>query len=112
MSVFAGFLHELGGFAIFFAHVLRTFARTRGNLRPIIAQVAYVSIRSISTVAFSGLFVGAILVLQFNLILVQYDAQVFLGGLNTSAVVREVGPLIISFLLAGRIGAFTAAELG
>jgi phospholipid/cholesterol/gamma-HCH transport system permease protein len=42
----------------------------------------------------------------------QYDAQTFLGGLNTSAVVREVGPLIISFLLAGKIGAFTAAELG
>ena len=42
----------------------------------------------------------------------QYDAQSILGGLNTSAIVREVGPLIISFLLAGRIGAFTAAELG
>jgi phospholipid/cholesterol/gamma-HCH transport system permease protein len=56
--------------------------------------------------------VGAILVLQFNQILVQYDAQSFLGGLNTSSVVREVGPLIISFLLAGKIGAYTAAELG
>ncbi|MBI3535355.1 MAG: ABC transporter permease, partial [Deltaproteobacteria bacterium] len=41
-----------------------------------------------------------------------YDAQIFLGGLNTSALVREIGPLLISFLLAGKIGAYSAAELG
>jgi phospholipid/cholesterol/gamma-HCH transport system permease protein len=76
------------------------------------AQVASVSIRSLSTVVFAGIFVGAILVLQLNLILAKYDAQTLLGGLNTSTVVREVGPLIISILLAGKVGAYTAAELG
>ncbi|MGZ3699422.1 MAG: MlaE family ABC transporter permease, partial [Bdellovibrionota bacterium] len=101
-----------GGFGLFFTKVLRTAFTTQGNLSAIIEQVAYVSIRSLPTIAFAGVFVGAILVLQFNLILAQYDAQSLLGGLNTSAVVREVGPLIISFLLAGKVGAFTAAELG
>jgi phospholipid/cholesterol/gamma-HCH transport system permease protein len=106
------FLTEVGGIFLFFMQIMKTLFSTRGNLRPIVAQVAYVSIRSLPTVAFAGVFVGAILVLQFNQILAQYDAQIMLGGLNTSAVVREVGPLIISFLLAGKIGAFTAAELG
>lgn len=106
------FMHELGGIWLFFVGVNRTFFATRGNLKPILGQIAYVSVRSLPTVLFAGIFVGAILVLQFNLILARYDAQTFLGGLNTSAVVREVGPLIISFLLAGKIGAFTAAELG
>jgi len=105
-------LHQFGGISIFFAKVMKTFLTTRGNFRPIIAQVACVSFRSFATIAFAGIFVGAILVLQFNLILAEYDAQSFLGGLNTSTVVREVGPLIISFLLAGKIGAYTAAELG
>jgi phospholipid/cholesterol/gamma-HCH transport system permease protein len=106
------FLHELGGLALFLKEVLRALRTTHGNWRPAVEQVFYVSYRSLPTVAFSGLFVGAILVIQFNLILKQYDAQVFLGGLNTSAVIREAGPLIISFLLAGKIGAYTAAELG
>lgn len=106
------FLSELGGITIFLRQVLRTALHTRGNLRPILEQVAYVSYRSLSTVAFAGIFVGAILVLQFNQILAQYDAQMLLGGLNTSSVIRQVGPLIISFLLAGKIGAYTAAELG
>ncbi len=106
------FLHEMGGFFLFFWEVVKTFFSTHGNVRPICAQVVSVTIRSLPTVLFSGVFVGAILVLQFNDILAQYDAQMFLGGLNTSAVVRQVGPLIISFLLAGKIGAYTAAELG
>ena len=105
-------LHEVGDIAIFAGKVLRTALSTRGNLNPILGQVASISLRSLSTVAFAGIFVGAILVLQFNVILAKYGAQSFLGGLNTSALVRSVGPLIISFLLAGKIGAFTAAELG
>ncbi|MBC7692526.1 MAG: ABC transporter permease [Methylotenera sp.] len=105
-------LEEMGSTTLFFGRVMKTAFHTQGNLQPILKQIIGVTLRSLSTVIFAGLFVGAILALQFNQMLVQYDAQIFLGGLNTSAVVREVGPLIISFLLAGKIGAFTAAELG
>jgi phospholipid/cholesterol/gamma-HCH transport system permease protein len=111
-SALRDFLEQVGGIALFCLEVLRTFLRTRGNLRPILGQVADVCFRTLSTVVFAGVFVGAILVLQFNLILEAYEAQSLLGGVNTSAVVREVGPLIISFLLAGKVGAYTAAELG
>lgn len=112
MTGFISFLTELGGVTLFFGKIVRTLLHTRGNGRAIVQQVAYVSYRSLGTIAFAGVFVGAILVLQFNLMLGQYDAQSLLGGLNTSTVIRQVGPLIISFLLAGKIGAFTAAELG
>jgi phospholipid/cholesterol/gamma-HCH transport system permease protein len=111
VSALNSILQEVGSLAIFLREVARAALHTRGNFKPIMAQTASISIRSLPTVAFAGVFVGAILVLQFNQILVQYDAQMFLGGLNTSSVVREVGPLIISFLLAGKIGAYTAAEL-
>lgn len=105
-------LYELGSVATFFFRTLQVFFKTKGNFKPILEQITRISIQSLPTVAFSGIFVGAILVLQFDLILAKYDALSFLGGLNTSSVIREVGPLLISFLLAGKIGAFTAAELG
>jgi phospholipid/cholesterol/gamma-HCH transport system permease protein len=106
------FLHDLGDVFLFLCQILKTLLFTRGNLKPITDQIAAITTRSLSTVLFSGIFVGAILVIQFNSILEKYDAQTLLGGLNTSAVVRAIGPLIISFLLAGKIGAYTAAELG
>jgi len=105
-------IHEVGALALFVKEVILTGLRTRGNTPAIIEQMAHVCYRSLSTVVFAGTFVGAIIVLQFNAVLLNYDAQIFLGGLNTSAVVREVGPLMITFILAGKIGAYTAAELG
>jgi phospholipid/cholesterol/gamma-HCH transport system permease protein len=103
--------HELGGAFLFFKRVVRTFRKTTGHRDAIIHQIAEVSTRTISTVIFAGMFVGAILVLQFDTMLKRFDAQALLGGLNTSATIREIGPLIISFLLAGKVGAYTTAEL-
>ena len=103
--------HELGGAYLFFRRVVRTFRKTTGHREAIIHQIAEVSTRTISTVIFAGMFVGAILVLQFDTMLRRFDAQALLGGLNTSATIREIGPLIISFLLAGKVGAYTTAEL-
>jgi phospholipid/cholesterol/gamma-HCH transport system permease protein len=105
-------LHEIGGISLFSFQVLKRLISHPRTIQPILGQVASISFRSLPTVAFSGVFVGAILVLQFSAILSKYDAQSFLGGINTSALVRSVGPLIISFLLAGKVGAYTAAELG
>jgi phospholipid/cholesterol/gamma-HCH transport system permease protein len=104
-------LHELGGACMFFRRVLETFRKTSGYKDAIIKQVAEVATRTMSTVIFAGIFVGAIMVLQFDTMLKRFDAEALLGGLNTSSTVREIGPLIISFLLAGKIGAFTTAEL-
>ncbi len=111
-KILSSFFHEVGSLTHFFVLTIRTFFRTQGNSKAIMAHLSTVFSRSFSTVLFAGVFVGAILVLQFNLMLKNFDAQIYLGGLNTSALVREIGPLIISFLLAGKIGAFTAAELG
>jgi phospholipid/cholesterol/gamma-HCH transport system permease protein len=112
-KVFLGFLQEIGGLFLFSNEVKRTWmCNFRTSLPLVIEQISEVGTRSISTVCFAGFFVGAILVIQFQLMLAQYDATTLLGGLNTSSCVREVGPLLISFLLAGKVGAYTAAELG
>jgi phospholipid/cholesterol/gamma-HCH transport system permease protein len=113
MTLLLGFFEEIGGMFLFGRLVKRTWLCSfKENMPLVIEQIGYVGVRSLSTICFSGFFVGAILVIQLNLMLAQYDAQSILGGLNTSACIREVGPLIISFLLAGKVGAYTAAELG
>jgi len=110
-EVIVNLLSELGGGWLFFWRVIRTYRKTSGYREAIMEQIAEVSTRTIGTVIFAGLFVGAILVLQFDIMLRRFDAQTLLGGLNTSATIREIGPMIISFLLAGKIGAYTTAEL-
>jgi phospholipid/cholesterol/gamma-HCH transport system permease protein len=60
----------------------------------------------------AGFFVGAIMTVQFTMQIKTFGALGYLGGLSTSGTVREVGPLLIAFLLSGKVGAFTSAELG
>jgi phospholipid/cholesterol/gamma-HCH transport system permease protein len=112
MSWFSGTFSKLGSIVLFDKKILTTALSTKNNGRAICTQILEVTQRTFWTVAFSGVFVGAILVLQFYSMLQEQGAESLLGGLNTSAIIREVGPLIISFLIAGKIGAFTAAELG
>lgn len=105
-------IERLGLLTLFIVQIHQALLRNLSLVRKIFSVTADITLQALPTVLFSGAFVGAILVLQFNEVLVQYDAVSFLGGLNTSALIREVGPLIISFLLAGKVGAYIAAELG
>ena len=65
-----------------------------------------------ATTALAGFFVGAIMTVQFTLQVKEFGALGYLGGLATSGTIREVGPLLIAFMLSGKVGAFTSAELG
>lgn len=75
-------------------------------------QIWRVTSQSLPTTAVAGFFVGAVMTVQFTLQVKAYGALGYLGGLSTSGTVRQVGPLLIAFMLSGKVGAFTAAELG
>jgi len=103
---------ELGAILLFFWRVLQTWRREGIFVTQVIDQIYAVGVRSLSTTLISGIFVGAIMAVQINLQLVGFGAQGFLGGLATSVTIRDVGPVVIAFMLSGKVGAYTSAELG
>lgn len=56
-------------------------------------------------------FVGAILVSQTSFYVRRFGAREVLGWAAGYAILREFGPLIVTLVMAGRIGARNAAEL-
>lgn len=106
------FFHELGRGLIFTFEVLKRCSATFSLRQAIGSQILHVFWQSFGITAFAGFFVGAIMTLQFTLQVQTFDAMSYLGGLVTSGTVREVGPLLIAFLLSGKIGAYSSAELG
>lgn len=96
----------------FFGEILRRTPLLWRERREFTLQFADVAIRSLSTTITAGIFTGAVLALQFHLQLKDFGAESVLGGLNTSGTIREVGPILIAFMLAGKVGAYTSAELG
>jgi phospholipid/cholesterol/gamma-HCH transport system permease protein len=96
----------------FFWHLFVRLPEVIHERREFMGQFVDVALRSLSTTVTAGIFTGAIMALQFHMQLKDFGAESVLGGLNTSGTIREVGPILIAFMLAGKVGAFTSAELG
>lgn len=105
-------LDDIGGCMLFIRDVVRTAFRSPCTLESLCDQIWRVTLQSLPTTGMAGFFVGAIMTVQFTMQIKAFGALGYLGGLSTSATVREVGPLLIAFLLSGKVGAFTSAELG
>lgn len=103
---------DIGECMIFLKDVFRTAWRTPCSLETLCDQIWKVTVQSLPTTLLAGFFVGAIMTVQFTLQIKTFGALGYLGGLATSGTVREVGPLLIAFLLSGKVGAYTSAELG
>jgi phospholipid/cholesterol/gamma-HCH transport system permease protein len=67
--------------------------------------------QSIPIVLLSGIFVGGIMAIVFENQLSVLKATAILGALSSSATMREVGPLLIAFMLSGKCGAYVSSEI-
>ncbi len=105
-------LNECGKTVLFLKNILKQTLSEGLSFHGFIEQLWKVTIQSLPITVMAGFFVGAIMTIQFTLQMKAFDALGYLGGLATSGTFREVGPLLIGFMLCGKVGAFTAAELG
>lgn len=112
MTAVISILDEVGGAFLFLRRILRTLFFKKIKTHDVFVQIWKVTADSFFTTAMAGFFVGAIMTVQFALQLKEFGALGYLGGLATSGTFREVGPLLIAFMLSGKVGAFTSAELG
>lgn len=110
--MFSGVLNEIGSTILFVKEVFRVGKNKKLKTHEIFEQIWAVTQESFATTAMAGFFVGAIMTVQFTLQMKEFGAMGYLGGLATSGTLREVGPLLIAFMLSGKVGAYTSAELG
>jgi len=107
-----GFFEEIGGIFVFLAETVYSLVRGPLEWRETLLQMYRVGVQSLVVVFIAGFFVGAIVCIQFNNPLEMLGAHIYLGGITGSAILREIGPMLIAAMISGRIGAFIAAELG
>lgn len=105
-------IDDVGKCVLFVSELLKILFFKGCPYKLVFEQIWSVTMQSLATTAMAGFFVGAIMTVQFTMQVQEFGALGFLGGLSTSATIREVGPLLIAFMLSGKVGAFTSAELG
>jgi len=75
-------------------------------------QIVAMGVGSVPIICLVGASVGMVLALQAAYQLKQFGAVMYTGSLVSVSMARELGPLIASIVVAGRVGARIAAELG
>ena len=82
------------------------------NLWHVFQQMAHLGVDSLPIISLTLLFAGAVMTLQITDVLITYGAQSTVGGLMAVAMGRELGPILVGVVLAGRVGAAITAEIG
>jgi phospholipid/cholesterol/gamma-HCH transport system permease protein len=80
--------------------------------REYVDQMNDLGVSSLPVVAMTGLVTGMVLALQSSLSLGQFGATSLMGYAVTVPLVRELGPIMASLMVAGRVGAGITSQLG
>ena len=104
-------LQIMGEAAFVFFATLRRIRLTGRTWNRIMAQLVRVGSDTLPLAFLVSLFVGMVLVVQVAAQLAQYT-QTILGSIVGLAITKELGPVIMAFLIAGRAGSAIAAEIG
>ena len=75
-------------------------------------QMDAIGVSSIPIVLLTGFFTGAVLALQSSLSLKAFGAVNLTGQLVALTLVRELGPVLVALMVAGRIGSGISSQLG
>lgn len=77
----------------------------------IMAQLLVIGYQTLPVGALIALFSGGVLALQAGPTLAQFGVEENVGGLVGLSLVKEIGPVMASILVAGRVGSAMTAEL-
>jgi len=106
------FLEESGRMLILLGKTLRGIFKRPFPLRLTIQQMEEVGVRSMPVVMITAIFTGAVLALQTFSGFKRFGAEGLVGTVVALSMTRELGPVLASIMVAGRVGSAMAAELG
>jgi len=100
-----------GSFSVLSANSFRHIisSKKRGNL---LKHINTIGVDSFPLIGIISAFIGMILVMETAYTLKKFGAEIYAGSIVTLSMIRELGPVFVAFVLAGRVGASIAAEIG
>ncbi|MCX6641207.1 MAG: ABC transporter permease [bacterium] len=106
------FFTEAGEIFILLGKILAGYKGIYRDRQLLLDQLIVIGFNSLPIVLLVGTFTGAVSAWQTNYQIQNYVPIRFLGLATYKAVIIELGPVLTALMLAGRVGASIAAELG
>jgi len=106
------FIQQTGSVFIMLGRALSYLTQIWQNRRLVFDQMHEIGVNSVPLVLFVGIFAGAVASVQTAYQLKGYISYNFLGAATSVAIFIELGPVLTALVIAGRVGASIAAEIG
>jgi phospholipid/cholesterol/gamma-HCH transport system permease protein len=100
-----------------FFEAIGTFFKYKNKGRSVtrtdtIFQILFTGVEAIPIVGIIGLMLGSILIIQSTTLAPKFGAGAFMGKIIVIGIIRELGPLVTTFIVIGRSGAALSTYLG
>jgi phospholipid/cholesterol/gamma-HCH transport system permease protein len=109
---FTNFFLEVYGLYNFSVMYFKELFKPPFEFREMTKQFFQVGNKSLGLVSITGIIIGFVLALQSVPTLQQFGAVSLIPSMISIAIIREIGPVIIGLICAGKIGSSIGAELG
>lgn len=111
-SVFLGFLELLGRLSLFTYLSVVSLFKPPFYFRMLLRQMMDIGYYSLPVVGMTAIFTGAVLALQTYTGFSRFNAESSIAAVVIISITRELGPVLAGLMVAGRVGAAMAAEIG
>ena len=105
-------LKEVGRISLFAGRGIGSVLRPPVFVSEIARQFMVIGYYSLPVVGLTALFTGAVLALQIYIGGARLNAESVVASIVVVGITRELGPVIGGLMVAGRVGAAIAAEIG
>lgn len=106
------FLRGVGEGAVLFLEALYWCKAAPRSVDKIVAHLLQFGNATLPIASLMAFFIGGVLALQTGSRLADFGLEGNIGGIVGLSMVKELGPVMTSLLVAGRVGSAVAAEIG
>lgn len=102
----------VGSISFFIGDIFRWLFFKKRDLKAIVREIIFIGINSLPLVSLISFFVGIIIAFQTAYQLKQFSSEIYIASLVALSLVRELGPVLGSLIVAARSGASITAGIG
>jgi len=106
------FLIEIGELSYFSGRFFKEAFSRPFEFKELLRQCFNMGNRSLLLVGVTGFILGLVFTLQSRPTLMEFGAESWMPSMVSISIVREIGPVIIALICAGKISSGIGAELG
>jgi phospholipid/cholesterol/gamma-HCH transport system permease protein len=110
-QIFTAGLHNMADQVYFFKSFFRNIFKKGFEWEELFRQTYLIGYKSTGIITLTGFILGIVLTLQSQPTMKEFGAESYIPRMVSVSVIREIGPVIIALICAGKVASGIGAEL-